>query len=155
MRSAPRKTRPSLGLVSALRATAARLDGGARYRWTHQGTCNCGHLAQTITELPPEELHRQALEKAGDWAQHVVDYCPTSRFPIDHVIGAMLELGISRDDLAHLERLSAPQVLSRLPAPERDLDYRERADVVRYLRAWADQLEAQLQAMGAALDRVA
>ncbi len=38
-------------LIEALRRTAARLATGAEYRWTHMGSCNCGHLAQTVTEL--------------------------------------------------------------------------------------------------------
>jgi hypothetical protein len=53
----------------------------------------------------------------------------------------MLDAGLSSDDLVHLERLSDPKVLSALPLTERNLDYRDRHDVVRYLRLWADRLE--------------
>ena len=36
-------------LAEALRVTAKRISSGDRYKWTHMGACNCGHLAQTIT----------------------------------------------------------------------------------------------------------
>ncbi len=59
-------TQASPELVAALRATARRLEQGASYCWTHMGSCNCGQLAQTLTRLPKEEIHRLALERAGD-----------------------------------------------------------------------------------------
>lgn len=130
-------------LIEALRSTARRLARGADYRWTHMGMCNCGHLAQTVTRHSKEELHRMALEKAGDWNQQVLDHCPTSGYPMDHVIGAMLDLGLDRDDLCHLELLSSRQVLGRLPVGQRDLDQRRRDDVVLYLETWATQLEEE------------
>ena len=63
--------RPSRRLIDALRATARRLEDGARYEWGHMGRCNCGHLAQTLTTYTrlltgprrdgetdgPEEMH--------------------------------------------------------------------------------------------------
>ncbi len=124
-------------LAVTLRRTAARIEAGATYRWTNQGACNCGHLAQTLTSQSREELHRIALQKAGDWSEHAVDYCPTSGLPIDHVLTTMFDAGLTPEDLVHLERLSDPQVLATLPLGERYLDYRQRDDVVRYLRAWA------------------
>ena len=67
-------------LIAALRSTARRLEGGARYRWTHMGSCNCGHLAQTLTRLPREEIHRLALERAGDWGEQARSRQPTCVF---------------------------------------------------------------------------
>lgn len=134
----------TMALVTALRRTAARIGAGARYRWTHQGACNCGHLAQTLTDRTPAELHALALQKAGDWAQHAVDHCTTSGYPIDHVIDTMLAVGLTTDDLVHLERLSDPEIVRAFPPGERDLDFRERGDVVRYMERWADLLEARL-----------
>ncbi len=128
-------------LITALRRTSARLDDPeTRYQWSHQGRCNCGHLVQTLTGRRPDEIHALALEKAGDWSQHAVDYCPASGFPIDHVIAEMLALGLTTRDLEHLERLSDRRVL-RAAGPGRELDFRAREDVVLYLRAWADLLE--------------
>jgi len=128
-------------LVHALRVTARRLESEATpYRWTHQGQCNCGHLAQTLTELSPRSIHAAGLERPGDWSEHVRDYCPTSGLAIDHILALMFDAGLSSDDLAHLERLSDGRNLAALPASDRLLDYRDRHDVVRYLRLWADRL---------------
>lgn len=136
--------RPNRRLVDALRTTADRIGSGARYRWTHMGACNCGHLAQTITDLTPAEIHEMALERAGDWTEQAIDHCPTSGLTIDHVIDQMLELGLSRSDIRDLEKLTGRAVLSRLPAGT-DLNHRHRDDVVLYMRTWADLLETQLE----------
>jgi len=136
--------RPNRDLVQALRETADRLERGACYRWTHMGSCNCGHLAQTVTRLPKERLHAIALERAGDWTEQSLSYCADSGLPMDHVIQSMLELGLSTTDLADLEKLSSDRVLRALPVGARHLSRRNRGDVVRYMRTWADLLEAEL-----------
>ncbi len=133
-------------LIEALRSTALRLRAGETYRWAHQGACNCGHLAQTLTKRSREEIHRAALQKAGDWREHAVEYCATSGLPIDHILSEMLAVGLTLEEIEHLERLSDPRVLARLPAAERHLDFRDREDVIRYMEAWAALLEAQLEA---------
>ncbi len=134
----------NLELINALRETADRLADGAEYRWTHMGSCNCGHLVQTLTDLPKAEIHAIALKKAGDWSQQAIDYCPTSGYPMDHLIQTVLDVGLSLDDIRDLEKLSARAVLLRFPLGSRDLDHRDRAHVVRYMRAWADLLEERL-----------
>ena len=136
--------RPTHELVEALRSTAQRLRTGATYRWTHQGACNCGHLAQTVTRMSKAELHRIALEKAGDWAEHAIDYCPDSGYPLDHVIEKILGLGLTTDDIVHLERLSDPAVVAEAKSQGRVLDYRSRDDVVWYLECWARLLNEKL-----------
>ncbi len=130
-------------LIAALRETATRLTHGDTYGWTHMGKCNCGHLAQTVTKLTPAEIHQYALQKPGDWAEQAVAYCPGSRYPIDLVIQTLIELGLTRDDLIHLERLSDPTILAQLPPQGRALDYRKRDDVVLYFQMWATLLESQ------------
>lgn len=135
----------SVELVRALRVTAERLARGAEYRWTNMGACNCGHLAQTLTRRSKEEILWIAMDKAGEWAEQAVEYCPDSGYPMDHIIGTMLEAGLSPDDIAHLEKLSCPRVLRALPVELRlTLSFREREHVVQYLRTWADLLEAEL-----------
>ncbi|MBC7794209.1 MAG: hypothetical protein H7Z43_10920 [Clostridia bacterium] len=131
-------------LIDALMLTADRLSTGAEYQWTHMGACNCGHLAQTVTHLSRAKLHALALEKPGDWSEQAIDFCPTSGFPMDHVIATMLELGLTTQDLVHLERLSDTAVLAHLPLERRHLDYRERDDVVLYLETLAAMLAGQL-----------
>lgn len=129
----------NLELVAALRATADRMENGARFHWNHMGSCNCGHLAQTLTNLSKEQIHHMALHNAGDWAEQARDFCVDSGFPLDKVIEIMVATGLNTDDIANLERLSDPRVLKRLGVKE--LNYRDRDDAIRYIRAWADLLE--------------
>ncbi len=131
-------------MIDALRETASRFENGADYDWSHQGNCNCGHLVQTVTELSKAEIHARALEKAGDWGEKVIDYCPTSNYPIDHIIATMLEMGFTRDDLSRLERLSATDILHRIPNEHKPLKYNRRGDVILYMNTWADLLEEGL-----------
>jgi hypothetical protein len=138
-------------LIVALRATAAKLQAGAVYRWTHMGACNCGHLAQTITQLSASDIRRYAHERAGEWAEQGLDFCPTSGYPMDAVLSSLFEIGLSADDLRQLERLTHPEVVRRLPLELRkELSYRERDHVVLYMRTFADLLEEQLPAQAPA-----
>jgi hypothetical protein len=143
---------PSVALISALRTTAARLDAGAAYQWGHLGQCNCGHLVQTVCRLDKGVIHAWALERQGDWEQLANDYCPTSGLHIDEVITTLLALGLDTDDLGHLEKLDDPAVLRALAGDGAAVWLRrnDRADVVRYLRAWAALLEGALPVATAA-----
>jgi hypothetical protein len=141
--------RANVELIKALRSTAARLQLGAPYRWTHMGACNCGHLAQTVTHLDAEDIRRYALERAGEWAEQVLEFCPASGYPMDAILTALFELGLTHQDLAHLEKLTDPEILRRLlPDARQRLSYRERDHVVLYMRTFADLLEEQLNAAG-------
>lgn len=125
------------------------------------GQCNCGHLAQTVSDQAPAEIHRKATLAPGDWREQVlaheaqsagrepavVDLCPTTNRPLDAVIDSLVAHGFSHADLAHLERLSAPVVVRSFPAHERQFDHRSRADVVRYMRRWADFIAAEQTAL--------
>jgi len=127
----------TLELIAALRDTADRLTHDASYQWGHMGMCNCGHLAQSITGLRQAEIHDSALIREGDWEQQAKDYCPTSGHLIDSILAAMFSLGLTREDIRHLEKLSDPDVIRRVG---RHLKFNRRDDVVTYLRAWGDLL---------------
>ncbi|SNR57456.1 hypothetical protein [Hymenobacter mucosus] len=135
----------TLAVIQALRDTAHRLATQAPYQWGHMGSCNCGHLAQTVTKLTKAEIHARAMQRYGDWERQLIDYCPTSGLPIDVTIDEMLALGFTRQDLTHLERLSDPTIRRAIPFEQRNaLRHNQRDDVVLYLRTWADLLEADL-----------
>ena len=158
-------------LILVLRETAARVaDQHVTYRWSHFAHCNCGHLAQTITGLSPVEIQQRALLRAGDWAQQAerivltpdygdrpaldegcfeppeVERCSVSGAPLDEVFAAMFELGLTRLDIAHLERLSDPAIRRHLGTSRVDFAHNQRMNVVAYLHAWADLLELELAA---------
>jgi hypothetical protein len=137
----------TLAVIQALRDTAQRLATQAPYQWGHMGSCNCGHLAQTVTQLTKAEIHARAMQRYGDWERQLTDYCPTSGLPIDQTIDEMLAAGFTRTDLSHLERLSDPAIRMAIPFERRDaLRHNQRDDVVLYLRTWAGLLEDELLA---------
>lgn len=131
-------------LIYALRQTARNLLKGAPYQWGHMGGCNCGNLAQELTKLNKDQIHRYAMQRHGDWNEQAEDYCSTSQMPIDLLINEMLNAGLQLEDLKHLERLDDRQVLTRFPLERRFLKHNLREDVVAYINAWAELLEVQL-----------
>jgi hypothetical protein len=138
--------RTSVELVTQMRQAVKQIASGAPYQWGHMGSCNCGHLAQAITRRSKCEIHARAMQRHGDWDQQLRDYCPQSGLPMDDLIDEMLELGLTRRDLAHLERLSDPLILKALPPDRRYPKHNRREDVVLYLKTWADLLEQELLA---------
>lgn len=134
--------RPTLELVMALRATAARLSAGADYKWSDFARCNCGNLVQSITRLSAREIYEAAFVRSGDWGEQAREFCPSSGYPIDYVLERLFVLGLTPEDVRHLERLSDDRVLRALGV--RELRYTQREDVVAYMRAWAALLEQEL-----------
>ena len=134
----------SVAVIQALRKTVENLEKGTPYQWGHMGSCNCGNLAQVITNLDKAEIHKSAMRRHGDWNEQLVDYCPTSGLPIDHIIDEMLAFGFSREDLAHLEKLSDPKILRSLPADKKYLKHNLKGDVILYLKTWGIVLEEEL-----------
>jgi hypothetical protein len=128
-------------LIAAIEKTVAKLSNGAAYQWGHMGACNCGNLAQELTHFSKAEIHQYAMQRHGDWNEQLLDYCPTSGFPMDLMISKMLEHGLTIDDLGHLERLSDPQILSRISKEKRDqINKNSRQDVILYMDTWANLL---------------
>ena len=137
--------RASEHLIHALIQTAARLESGAVYSWGHLGSCNCGHLTQTLTGLTPDEIHRNALERGGDWGEVSEGYCSTSGLAVDTLIGGLLDQGLHLEDIEHLEELDDPKVLRRLPKSlPRHLERNNRDHASAYFRAWATVMKDML-----------
>jgi hypothetical protein len=135
---------PTPELIESLRRTARKLKTGSPYQWGHMGGCNCGNLAQELTKLTCDDIHRYAMQRYGDWNEQIDDFCPSSRLPIDIIINEMLNAGLTLEDLKHLERLDDRDVLNRIPLDRRFLKYNVRDDVVYYMNEWAAMLEEQL-----------
>lgn len=133
--------KPNPDLIAAIERTISNLQQGASYQWGHMGACNCGNLAQELTKFSKAEIHQFAMQRHGDWNEQLIDYCPTSGYPMDMMVSKMLEYGLTIDDLSHLERLSDPIILSRIEKEKRDqLNKNRREDVVFYLQTWANLL---------------
>ena len=139
--------RPTKELIDALHETIARIADGANYQWGNMGACNCGHLVQSLTKLDRATIHAAALQRAGDWGQQAIDYCPNSGYPLDHIITTMLDAGLTLADIEHLERLNGPDVLAQLPGDRRWLKRNSKKDLELYLRTWVAILEERLEAL--------
>jgi hypothetical protein len=125
-------------LIEAIEKTILKLSNGAAYQWGHMGACNCGNLAQELTHFSKAEIHQYAMQKHGDWHEQVLDYCPTSGFPIDLMISKMLDSGLTLEDLSNLERLSDQTILSQIPKEKREkINKNSREDVIFYMQTWS------------------
>ena len=136
----------SVEIIDILRNTARSIAASADYQWGHMGACNCGFLAQQVTQLKKAEIHSRAMQGVGDWNEQLNDYCPTSGLPMDDLIHALLETGFDIDDLKHLERLSSLEILHTLPIDDRNLKHNLKSDVVKYLNAWISLMEGEILA---------
>lgn len=136
--------KPTINLILAVRRTIIKLKHGAHYEWGHMGACNCGNLAQELTNLSKAEIHAYAMQRHGDWNEQLVEYCPTSGYPMDLMISKMLENGCTLEDLMHLENLSDPAILQDIPKERRDMMCRNsKGDVILYMNTWLKQLETK------------
>jgi hypothetical protein len=133
---------PDIKFANVLRETVRRIKAGADYNWCHMGRCNCGHIAQTITKKSPQEIHELALLKSGDWKDQSIEHCNSTGYTIDHIIESILAFGLSRQELAYIERLSNPQVLRHIePARRKVLNFKKKEDVILYFNTWAKVIE--------------
>lgn len=132
---------PTPLLIEALRSAARKLENHAEYQWGHMGSCNCGHLAQHLLKLSKDEIHAAAMERMGDWSDQLNDYCPSSGLSMDAMIDGLLEHGLSRSELAALERLSNPEIVAKVGLGY--LVHNKREHVIAYLKAWASMLEEE------------
>lgn len=130
-------------LIEALRNAALKLENSPNYQWGHMGLCNCGFVAQEVTKLSKTEIHQRAMMQHGDWTEQLNDYCPQSGLPMDSIIDTLIAFGFDADDLKHLERLSDPKILSRIPLEKRDLKHNIKRDVMLYFQTWIALLEDQ------------
>jgi len=128
-------------LVSAIRRAADNISSDDGYEWGHMGRCNCGHLARELTSLSAADIQRYAMEKSGDWADQVLDFCPTSGMTMDWLISELSSYGLSHRDLIDLERLSNIEVLEKAGA--QTLSKNKAADVAHYMNTWAGILEKE------------
>ncbi len=126
-------------VIEALRSTAARIRDGAHYEWGHAGACNCGHLAQTVTQLSTKEIYRMVN---GEWSEHLNDYCPITGHALEDVAAQMIRFGFTPSELTDLENLADPRVVERIPE-RRYLRRNDPKDLVLYLETWAEMLADQ------------
>lgn len=132
----------SRSLVDALRTVRDRLANGAPYQWGHMGQCNCGHLAQVVCQRSAKDIHASAIARAtGEWSEHAFAYCADSGALIDDIVADLLAVGLTREDILHLEHLDDPRVIARVG---RTLQKNQREDAIAYFASFADLVEESL-----------
>lgn len=130
-------------LIAALRRASFRISKEDNYQWGHMGHCNCGHLAQELSNLSPSEIHKIAMQRSGNWNDQCQDYCSDSKMPIDILISELLGNGLSIEDLMDLEKLSNPKVLEAMKGIKKYPERNNKKDVALYMNTWADVLEEE------------
>jgi hypothetical protein len=131
-------------LISALRQTAERLKSGNRYAWGNHGSCNCGNLLQTVTNMSAAEILAFAHTGIGEWTELAEEYCSVSNIPAYSLIAHLEKIGLTPSDIHNLEYLEDRRVLNELPGGFRWLKRNQREDVIVYFETFAQLLEDEL-----------
>lgn len=134
----------TIELIQALRETATRLKNGSHYAWGHHGACNCGNLAQVVTNLSEGEILRYAHAGIGEWTELAQEFCPVTQLPINMLISQLEAIGLTPTDIHHIEYLTDREVLNHLEGGFRWLKRNKREDAIAYFNAFANLLEEQL-----------
>ena len=138
-------SRANRQLIEALRSAAQRIkDEAVKYAWGHHGSCNCGHLVQSVTSWTPSEIIRFAHTGSGEWSEMAEAWCPHSNAPVDYLVRQLIDLGLTPTDIANLERLNDREVLRSLPGGFRHLRHNRREDAALYMETLANMLEERL-----------
>jgi hypothetical protein len=106
-----------------------------------------------LRPFPELDFRDRPAVDEGAWEPQDVGACQVTGAPLDEVLKRMYSLGLSPDDVEHLERLSDPQVRRRLGNNTGYFPHHQRDNVIAYLRAWADLLEERLEAELASAER--
>ncbi len=123
-------------LINAMRSLVKKLEGGVQYDWLDPRQCNCGLL---LRELEPE-FH--AVPGVGS-------YRNVTRLTAKEFFGRFEKYGLKLCNLYSLENLSNKIIKKRSGLDKvrycslKSVFYRERANLILYLHAWADILEEQ------------
>lgn len=128
-------------LITALGKAIEQLASVARYEWGHVGHCNCGHLVQAAFGHSPKTIYRAFGEQLGEWSEHGNLRCELSDLSVDEILDRLRSIGFERQDVIHLENLSDPKVLRRLPLEQRHLQRNRREHVILYLKTMREMLE--------------
>lgn len=131
-------------LIQALRDTAKRLKNGAHYAWGNHGSCNCGNLLQSVTQLTRQEILQYAHTGFGEWTELAEEYCSVTDAPVSLLVSKLTDIALTPTDIHNLEYLDNREVLQNLPGGFRWLKRNVREDVIAYFETFAEMLENKL-----------
>lgn len=109
--------------------------------WSEQAIFHEREVAASAAPLlPPDYGDRLALDE-GAWEPEAIESCAVTDIPMTTVLARLTAVGLTAEDLVHLERLSDPNVRRMLGTNTREFHYASRENLVAYLDAWALLLE--------------
>ncbi len=144
IRKTPSMAKATFELIEALRSTALNLKNGAYHSWGHHGACNCGNLVQSVTQFSKEEILRHAQQSTGEWTELAREFCPVTNAPLALIFLKLEAIGLNSTDIHHVEYLSSPVVLKRLPGGHRWLKRNSKDHAILYFETFASILEEEL-----------
>lgn len=117
-------------LISKLKlAITALQDGTIRYDWYCHESCNCGVVAQALlgkNRVEIEEMFKPVLRGMSEykeshedavvnltWKDGVSLFCPITGNSMYDIFNKLMEAGMSKADMAHLEYMDNPAILKR------------------------------------------
>jgi hypothetical protein len=130
-------------LIKALKETVDRLKNGAKYEWGHMGRCNAGHIVQTLTGMSDYDIVKSVNFEMDEWTEHAKGFCDKSNENVEDIFLNMKEVGLSYQDIIHLENLSDKVVLKNLKGGFRYLKKNNRDDLIDYISSLANTLEKE------------
>lgn len=161
-------------LIKALKLVINNLKNDtANYEWNHQSTCNCGLVAQAITNLSQHELaelshsmfdeldkkYKDNKSTTISWQLAVKEYCPLTGEPLKDILKKLFQNGLTKEDMVHLEYMTNPAILkksgirvSKFPYfgkfvgsffPIKDYHSKQQ-NLILYLQAWVSILENEI-----------
>lgn len=134
-------------LIDALRSAANKVEKNKTiYNWNQRQTCNCGVVAQEITNISITDLTDQMLmitHLGRTWTElSSLNTCSVTGSSIQDILSKLDAAGLKRSDFTELEYLSNPDILKLANINTFQPQYYENRDnFVKYARAWADMLE--------------
>jgi hypothetical protein len=128
-------------LIDGLRTAADWIESGkVEYFWGSPESCNCGILAQAILRVTPTEI--QDTCEHGNWYEEV-NRCHQTGIPINHIVKALIDVGMKSTDFVNLEYLIFEGVKPEI-SKLHYYHYTNAKNVISYMRTWADSLERKL-----------
>ena len=113
-------------LIDAIDAVIKELEAGTlSHNWREYHACNIGLIARVITGKSGKDITdeltviKKDYSEAGlgsdnnHWSDYVEYFCPISGLSKVELFRTLQEVGMSREDMMHLEYLSDPKVLAK------------------------------------------
>lgn len=120
-------------LIEALERVVYNLKNGTLYyKWSHQNSCNCGVVVQSLLKLGLTEFYQktessyifdnktlakymgiEVEDTHATWKNAAAVYCPITGIPTQEIFKELYELGLTNEDINHLEFMTNEAILEK------------------------------------------